>query len=72
MKLKVKNKKEYKEVLRTARYLHDFVVWDEKGNGYGLDFDKYPLLNQLAHMYEHDDNEEILKSLIEIENKESK
>ena len=69
MKLKVKSKKEYNEVLKTARYLHDFVVWDNKGRGVCLDFDKYPLLNQFAHMYDRGDNEEILKALIEIENK---
>ena len=67
MKILAQNEKEFYELVRTFRYLHDFTVWYKTFNwkfwqwissrsiftyhGECLDLYKYPLLNSLAHLY---------------------
>ena len=67
MKILASNKKEFDELTRTFKYLHDFTVWYKTFNwkfwqwisyrsifnwhGVCLDQEEYPLLRSIVHLY---------------------
>ena len=51
MKIICKDKAEYDKLMEASRYLHDFVVWDENGDGQSLDMEKYEIVNFLCGVY---------------------
>lgn len=51
MKIICKNKKEYNDLMKACRYLHDYDFKSDSVKLAGIDFDKHPILNTFVHLY---------------------
>lgn len=51
MKIVCENQEEYDNLMKACRYLHDFSFKTNKVKLAGIDFDDYPILSGIAHLY---------------------
>jgi len=51
MKIICKDKKEYNQLMKACRYLHDYDFKSDSIRLAGIDFDKHPILSTFAHLY---------------------
>lgn len=51
MKIICESKKEYDDLMKACRYLHDFDFQSKKVRLEGVDFDAHPILCNFAHLY---------------------